>query len=509
MKKKLGFDINKYLKIQTKAIKDRAAKFDNKLYLEFGGKLCSDMHAKRVLPGYVPDAKLRILKSIEKDIEIIYCISAKDIQKGRVRRDFGLSYDQQTLKDISDIRKHGLDVSAVVIALYSGEMVAKRFKKMLENAGNKVYFQYMIDGYPTDITKVVSKEGFGKQPYVKTKKPIIIITGAGGGSGKMSFCLSQMYHDRQKGLKSGYGKFETFPIWNLALKHPINIAYEAATADLKDVNLIDPFHKKAYGKSAVNYNRDIENFDIMKTLIKTIAGEDDKVTKYKSPTDMGVNMAGFAIKNDKVVKEAAKQEVIRRYFRYYREMVEGIETEETIDIMNKLMKELNLKADDRKIVIPARKAVQQAKKKGKGYNGIFCGAAIELPNGKIITGKNSPLLHAESAAVLNAVKVLAKIPDKIDLISPHVIENITKLKHELLNKSAGCLNVEETLIALAISAATNPMAETAVVMLKKLEDCEMHITHLPNKGDEWGLIKLGMNVTTDALLALQPHYVKK
>jgi len=497
---KIGFDTEKYLKEQTAKILERVSKFE-RLYLEFGGKLCYDLHAARVLPGYKPTAKVELLKKLG-DIEIIYCVSAKDIEKGRVRRDFGLTYDNQTLKDISDIKDFGLKVNTVVITRYDDEHSAIKFQKKLENFGMNVYIHNEIEGYPGDINRVL--EGYDKQPLIETKKKLIIVTGVGGNSGKMATCLSQIYKERKKGMKTGFAKFETFPIWNLELNHPINVAYEAATADLLDVNMVDPFHKKAYGITSINYNRDIENFDILINLMEEITGEKDPFG-YKSPTDMGVNAAKKGIIDDGICRKAAKQEIIRRYFRYFREKVEGIETQETLDQIEKIMGKVNVKPEDRGVVKAAREAMQDAKK-GKGFQNIFCGAAIELKGDKTITGKNSPLLHAESAVILNAIKELAKIPDNIDLISTDVIKTITNMKSDLLNKKTSCLNVDETLIALAMSSTTNPTAKTALEKLKELEGCEMHITHLPTQGDEAGLIRLNMNVTTDAKLSLLPYF---
>lgn len=499
--KKQGFDTQKYLEAQTKAILERVSKFDGKLYLEFGGKLCYDLHAARVLPGYEPTAKIQLLKKL-KDIEIIYCISAKDIQRGRVRRDFGLTYDNQTIKDIADIKSFGLKVKAVIINLYAGESLAKAFKQKLEQRGIDAYFFNMLDGYPNDLDKVVSKTGYGLQPYIKTSKPIVIVTGAGGGSGKMSFCLSQMYHDRQRGIKSGFAKFETFPIWNLPLNHPVNVAYEASTADLQDINMIDLFHKKAYGITVINYNRDVENFRLLKEMIARIVGDKNFATTYKSPTDMGVNMAKAGIINDKIVQAAAKQEIIRRYFRYFRERTEGVESQATVDWTKKIMLRAKVKLTDRSVVLPARKAAKEAAKKSKGNLGIYCGAAVELPNGQIVTGKNSIFLHAESAVILNAIKILAGIPDSIDLLSQNIIEKIIKFKKEYLGSYTGSLNLEETLISLTISAATNPMAEKALKMLEKMKGCEMHLTYLPSKANEAVLIRLKLNFTTDAEVVL-------
>lgn len=499
--KRKGFDTKKYLEAQTKAIKDRLDKFNQKLYLEFGGKLCYDGHATRVLPGYEPTTKVQLLKKL-KDFEIIYCVSAKDIQRGKLRGDLGLTYDKQTLKDISDIFSFDLNLLAVVITKFEGESLALRLKQKLENAGIKVYTHYKIEGYPKDIDKIISETGYGKQPYIKTTKPIVIVTGTGPGSGKLATCLAQIYHDQRQGIKSGYAKFETFPIWNLPLDHPVNIAYEAATADLGDFNVVDPFHKEVYGIVAINYNRDVESFGLVKELLKRVLGKEI----YRSPTDMGVNMAKEGIINDKVVRAAARQEIIRRYFRYKKERIEGIETQDTVDRMEKIMAKAKVDISGRKVVNAARKAAQVAKKEGKGYEGIYCGAAIELPNGQIVSGKNSPLLHAESAAVLNAGKRLAKIPDEIDLISSQFISSVILLKKNIFGKKDVCLNVEEILIALAMSAPYNPMAERVLAALKELKGCEMHLTHIPNEADEYGLIKLGVNFTCDAELALRMHF---
>jgi len=498
---KPGFDTDAYLKVQTGEILRRVGKFE-RLYLEFGGKLCYDMHAARVLPGYRQTAKIELLKKLG-DIDLIYCISAKDIAKGRVRRDFGLTYDNQTLKDIQDIRDFGLDVRAVVITRYSHQEPAQIFRKKLENFGMRVYIHVETPGYPNDMGKVL--DGYERQPYVEGKEKLVIVTGVGGNSGKMAFCLSQIYHERKRGDKTGFAKFETFPIWNLTLNHPINMAYEAATADLKDVNMVDKFHEDAYGVVAINYNRDMENFNILKNLMQGITNERDPFG-YKSPTDMGVNMAKEGIVSDETCQEAAKQEIIRRYFRYLREKVDGIETQETLEQMERIMKKAGVRLEDRKVVEPARKSANEAEKCGKGYNSVFCGAAIELKDGRIITGKNSSLLHAESAAILNSVKRLEGVSDNVDLISNNVLKTITHMKKELLNKRTPSLNVEETLIALAISSEMNPVAKTALTRLKELKDCEMHITHLPTAGDEAGLIRLSMNVTTDAKLSVLSQF---
>lgn len=498
---KIGFNTDKYLKEQTKRIQKRVSKFE-RLYLEFGGKLCCDLHASRVLPGYRPAAKMELLQLLG-DIEIIYCVSAKDIERGRVRRDFGLTYDNQTLKEVSDISAFGLKVKGVVITRYNHESSANLLKKKLENFGTKVFLHSEIEGYPNNIEKVIA--GYRRQPYIQIDKKLIIVTGPGGGSGKMAVCMSQIYHERAKDLKTAFAKFETFPIWNLPLKHPINIAYEASTADLRDVNMIDIFHKKAYGIDVVNYNRDVENFNILMHIMKTITKEENPFG-YKSPTDMGVNVAALGIVNDRICRKASRQEIIRRHFRYSREKIEGIETRATLVQMKMIMNKAKVKPEDRVVVKAARKAAANAKRRQKGFENIFCGAAIQLQNEKIITGKNSSLLHAESAVILNAIKELSNIPDEIDLISPEIVQAIIKMKTDLLNKTTCSLNVDETLVSLAISSATNPSAEIALGNLKELEGCEMHITHLPKQGDEAGLRRLSMNVTTDAKLALLPYF---
>jgi len=496
-----GFDTDLYLKEQTKKIKERVSQFE-KLYLEFGGKLCYDLHAARVLPGFRPSAKIELLKNLG-DIDIIYCVSAKDIIRGRVRRDFGLTYDNQTLKDIGDINDHGLNVNAVVITRYEGESAVKQFRNRLESYGIKVYMHFEIEGYPDNLTKVL--QGYEKQPLVETDKKLVIITGVGGGSGKMAVALSQIYHERKNGLKTGFAKFETFPIWNLELNHPVNVAYEAATADMKDVNMVDPFHNEAYGVSAINYNRDIENFTILHNLMKRITGELEAFG-YKSPTDMGVNMAKTGIIDDKACREAGKHEIIRRYFRYFREKVEGIESQDTLDQMYAIMNKVNVKPSHREVVVAAEDAAKDAELHGKGHNKVYCGAAIKLHNNKILTGKNTELLHAESAVLLNSIKELSKIPDEIDLLSPEVLRSIIDMKRSLQNNKSGSLNVNETLIALAISSATNPSAKKALSMLSELENCEMHMTHLPTPGDETGLIRLKMNVTTNARISSLPSF---
>lgn len=510
--KKIGFDTKKYLAAQVKKILDRVSSFD-KLYLEFGGKLRYDHHASRVLPGFEIDTKVQMLKRLG-DIEIIHCINAKDIEGRKIRRDFGLTYEDQIIKDINDLRELGLDVSAVVINRFEGEKSAEKFKQKLKYRGIRVFVHYEIPNYLKDVDLVVSDKGYGNQEYVKTEKKIIVVTAPGPGSGKMSFCMAQVYNDRKRGINSGFAKFETFPIWNLELNHPVNVAYEAATADLGDYNLVDPFHKEAYGIMAINYNRDVENFAIMKKIIEKMVGKDDPLAKYKSPTDAGVNMAKEGIVDDEVVREASKQEIIRRHFRYQREFVEGDTTSETLERMDKIMKKVGVKPEDRSVVLPAREAAEDAKRRrdeDKGYRGVFCGAAIEIPDNfgrvTIVTGKNSPLLHAESATILNATKTTAGIPDEIDVISRSVIESMTQLK-KTMGLGSTSLDVKETLDALAASAVSDKNARKCINVLNKLKGCEMHTTHLMDAGDEKPLKQLGLNVTTDAKLPF-PNLLNK
>lgn len=505
--KKTGFDNEKYLKEQTSAILERVKKFNNKLYLEFGGKLCFDYHAARVLPGYDPNVKLRLLQLLRDKVEIILCIYAGDIEKGRVRGDFGITYDAATFKLIDDLRKWGLDISSVVITRFSGQPSAVIFKNKLERRNIKVYLHYPIENYPADIDLVASDQGFGKNEYIKTNKPIAVITGPGPNSGKLSTCLSQLYNEHTKGINAGYAKFETFPIWNLPLKHPVNIAYEAATADILDFNLVDPFHLNKYNEVAINYNRDVESFPILKLILNKIFDSSANVPMYNSPTDMGVNRVGFGIVDDSLVQEASRQELIRRYFRYNTEYVLGIEKKETVNRVVFLMEELGVKSTDRKVVEIARKAAEDAELRNKGNAGIFCGAAIELPDKRVITGKNSKLMHAASSLILNVLKVLAKIPDEILLLSPQVIDQISKLKEGILKEESESLDLEETLIALAISATTNHTAELAMKKLSELKGCEVHMTHIPTPGDEVGIKRLGINLTNDGNFSSQNLFI--
>jgi len=502
-----GFDNDKYLKEQTSAINTRVEKFNNKMYLEFGGKLCFDYHAARVLPGYDPNVKIRLLQLLKDKIDIVLSIYAGDIEKGRVRGDFGITYDAATFKLIDDLRKWGLDILAVVITRFANQPSAVIFKNKLQRRGVKVYLHYPIERYTTDIDHVISEDGFGKNDYIETKKPIVIVTGPGPNSGKLSTCLSQLYHEHKRGVDAGYAKFETFPIWNLPLKHPVNVAYEAATADIQDYNLVDPFHLSKYNETAINYNRDVESFPILKLILTKILKKGSNLPMYNSPTDMGVNRAGFGIVNDAVVQEAAKQELIRRYFRYNSEYVLGIEKKETVDRVSVLMEEMGVKVTDRPVVASARKSAEDAEKNGKGFGGIYCGAAIQLKDGRIITGKNSPLMNAASSLMLNAIKTIANIPDEILLLSPHIIGQISKLKEEILHAEKESLDLEETLIALSISATTNHTAQIAMEKLTELRGSEVHITHIPTPGDEVGLKMVGVNLTTDGKFSSRNLFV--
>jgi uncharacterized protein (UPF0371 family) len=491
---KNGFDNEKYITQQTESILKRAEKFNNKLYLEFGGKLLYDYHAARVLPGYDPNVKMRLIKELKDRADILLCIYAGDIERKKIRADFGITYDTDAMKLIDDLRGWNISVMGVVITRFENQPSAVLFKNKLERRGIRVFTHRFTKGYPTDVDLIVSDEGYGVNDYIPTEKPLVIVTGPGPGSGKLATCLSQLYHDYRRGLKSGYAKFETFPIWNLPLKHPVNVAYEAATADIRDFNQIDPFHLDAYGEAWVNYNRDVEVFPVLKRILEKITG---KTSFYKSPTDMGVNRAGFAIINDDITKEASKQEIIRRYFRYRCEYAMGFSDKETVQRVELFLHDFNLKPEDRYVVLPARKAAEEALEREKGNEGIFCGAAIELADGKIITGSNSPLMHAASSVVIHAIKHLAGIPDKIKLLPPNITDSIRKLKTEILDEKNVSLDLEEALIALAISATTNPAAELAMEKLKELQNCEVHMTHIPTPGDEAGLRRMGVNLTTD------------
>lgn len=491
---RIGFDNEKYLQEQTSAILKRVSRFNDKLYLELGGKILYDYHAARVLPGFDPNVKMRLLQKLKDKIDVIMCIYAGDIERNKIRADFGITYDVDALKSIDDLKWFGINVAAVVITRYQDQPAAAAFKNKLESRGIKVYLHYPTKGYPTDVEQIVSDEGYGANEYIKTTRPIVVVTGPGPGSGKLGTCLCNLYHEYKKGIKAGYAKFETFPIWDLPLDHKVNIAYEAATADLRDENLIDSHHLNAYNIEVVNYNRDIEAFNLLKRILEKITGGE---SMYQSPTDMGVNRASSGIVNDDIIEEASYQEVIRRYFRSAVEYAMGMTDKDTLDRSAEIMAKVGAKVGDRKVVLPAREAATEAEECGKGYGGIYCGVAIELHDGTIITGKNSPLLHASSSMILNATKYLAGLPDNMLLLPESIIDSITHLKKDLLNGKKVSLDVEETLIALAISATSNPAAQMALENLIGLRGCEVHSTHIPTPGDEAGFRKLKVNLTCD------------
>ncbi len=488
---KIGFDHEKYLEEQSKYILERVNNYD-KLYLEFGGKLLFDLHAKRVLPGFDENAKIKLLHKLKENVEVVICVYAGDIERNKIRGDFGITYDMDVLRLIDDLRSYDLEVNSVVITRYDDQPSTTVFINKLERRGIKVYKHRATKGYPTDVDTIVSEEGYGKNPYIETSKPIVVVTAPGPGSGKLATCLSQLYHENKRGNVAGYSKFETFPVWNVPLKHPLNIAYEAATVDLKDVNMIDYFHLEAYGETAVNYNRDLETFPVLKRIIEKITG---KESIYKSPTDMGVNRVGFGIVDDEVVKEASKQEIIRRYFKTGCEYKKGYVDKDTFEHSKLIMDQVNLKEEDRKVVLPARERATRLKEE----NSSICTAvAIELNDGTILTGKGSELLDASAAALLNSIKYLANIADDMHLISPVILEPILDLKTKTLTNQKVSLNCEEVLIALSISAATNPTAQVAMEKLAMLKNCQVHSTTILPTSDEQTLRKLGIDVTCDA-----------
>ena len=494
MIKNTGFDNEKYLARQTSSILERLKKADNRLYLEFGGKLLFDYHAARVLPGYDPNVKMRLLQKLKDKADIILCIYAGAIEKKKLRADFGITYDVDALKLLDELREWGLNILGVVITRFDNQASAMVFKNKLERRGIMVITHRFTPGYPMDVDLIVSKEGYGANDYLHSDKPLIVVTGPGPGSGKLSTCLSQMYHDHLQGINPGYSKFETFPIWDLPLKHPVNVAYESATADIADFNLIDPFHLETYGKASVNYNRDVEIFPILKRILEKITGAE---SIYQSPTDMGVNCASAGILSDEAVREAAKQEVIRRYFRYSCEYAMGYSDKDTVQRAKLIMEELGVGPEDRNVVGFAKQAAKKAELKKKGNKGIFCGAAIELQDGTIITGSNSSLMHAASSLVLKTIKFLAGIPKEIHLLSPIIVESVGTLKRDILQAKTVSMNLDETMISLSIAAATNPSVQLALSKLKELKECEVHITHIPTPGDEAGLKRLGVNLTSE------------
>lgn len=487
---KIGFDNEKYLKMQSEHIRERISQFNNKLYLEFGGKLFDDYHASRVLPGFKPDSKLRMLMQLSDQAEIVIVISAGDIDKNKVRGDLGITYDEDVLRLIDAFTGRGLYVGSVCITRYAGQESADAFKKRLENLGIRVYLHYSIPGYPSNTALIVSDEGYGKNQYIETSRPLVVITAPGPGSGKMATCLSQLYHEYKRGISAGYAKFETFPIWNIPLKHPVNLAYEAATADLNDVNMIDPFHLEAYGITTVNYNRDVEIFPVLQAMFEKIIGE----CPYKSPTDMGVNMAGNCIVDDEICQEASRQEIIRRYYKSMDALITGNGKEEEVYKIELLLKQAHASLDDRKTV-PASHSMEQ-QSGGPA-------AALELPDGQIVYGKTSDLLGASSALLLNALKDLAGIDHRTHVISPEAIRPIQELKTSYLGSKNPRLHMDETLIALSVSAATNSDARLALEQIPKLRGCQAHTSVMLSSVDILSFRKLGIDVTCE------PKFEKK
>ncbi|MBQ8621893.1 MAG: DUF1846 domain-containing protein [Oscillospiraceae bacterium] len=482
---RLGFDNDKYLQTQSAHIRERLAQFGGKLYLEFGGKLYDDYHASRVLPGFQPDSKLRMLLQLKDQVEMVIAINADDIEKNKVRGDLGITYDRDVIRLIDIFRGFGLYVSSVVLTRFNDQPIAKAFQARLEGLGVKVYHHFAIAGYPSDTAHIVSDEGFGKNDYIETERELVVVTAPGPGSGKLATCLSQLYHEHKRGVRAGYAKFETFPVWNMALNHPVNLAYEAATADLSDVNMIDPFHLDAYGTTTVNYNRDVEAFPVLVAMFEKILG----TCPYKSPTDMGVNMVGNCIVDDEATREASCQEIIRRYYAALCDQKKGKAVDDAVRKLELLMRKVGVDADHRKVVAPALALAEKT---------ALPAAAMELPDGRIVTGKTSDLLGASAALLLNALKALGGIRDELHLISPVVIDPIQHLKVDHLGNRNPRLHTDEVLIALSISAATNPTAELAMEQLSKLRGCEVHSSVILSAVDEKVFKRLGVNLTCQA-----------
>lgn len=494
--KRTGFDNAAYISRQSEEIRKRINEFGGKLYLEFGGKLFDDFHASRVLPGFAPDSKLQMLKSLSDKVEVVIVISSADIENNKIRRDLGITYDADVLRLIDAYRGAGLYVGSVVLSQFRPQPAVIAFKTKLEQLGIRVFTHYTIEGYPYNVAHIVSENGFGKNEYIETTRPLVVITAPGPGSGKMATCLSQLYHENQRGSKAGYAKFETFPVWNLPLKHPVNLAYEAATADLNDVNMIDPYHLEAYGETTVNYNRDVEVFPVLNAIFEKIEG----VSPYKSPTDMGVNMAGYAISDDEAVKEASKQEIIRRYFAAMCDLRMGRGKQEAVDKIVSLMNQAGVSVDDRKVIA----AALQRSEETEGQPAV----AIELPDGRIVTGKTSNLLGASSAALLNAAKAVADLPDDLLMIAPSIIEPIQELKTGILKGHNPRLHSDETLIALSMSAGTNPLAKKALDAIELLKGCEAHSTVILSQVDSDVYRKIGMNLTCEPRYQTKKLYHK-
>ncbi|MBP3872858.1 MAG: DUF1846 domain-containing protein [Lachnospiraceae bacterium] len=481
---KIGFDNDKYLRIQSEHIRERIGKFGDKLYLEFGGKLFDDLHASRVLPGFAPDSKLQMLMQLADLSELVIVISAEDIVKNKMRGDIGIPYDEDVLRLASKFQDRGLYVSSVVITHYTGQESAAYFKDKLEKKGFNVYLHYIIEGYPSNVEHILSDDGFGRNDYIETTRPLVVVTAPGPGSGKMATCLSQLYHDNKRGIKAGYAKFETFPIWNIPLKHPVNLAYEAATADLNDVNMIDPFHLEAYGETTVNYNRDIEIFPVLASMFEGIYGE----SIYKSPTDMGVNMAGLCISDDEVVCRAACQEIIRRYYSTVCKVVNDEATEEEVYKIRLLMKQAKITTDDRKVTVACKKRAEET--------GVAV-AAIELSDGTVITSKTTDFLGASSALLLNALKHLAGVDHSVKLISPEEIVPIQDLKVRFLHGKNPRLHTDEVLIALSLAARSDLKARESLEQLPRLRGCQVHTSVMLTEVDRHVFHRLGVDLTSE------------
>ncbi|MDO4357804.1 MAG: DUF1846 domain-containing protein [Clostridia bacterium] len=482
--KQPGFDSQKYIRLQSERIRERIAQFGGKLYLEFGGKLFDDYHASRVLPGFAPDNKIQMLLELKDQAEIVIAINANDIEKNKRRGDLGITYDTDLIRLVDVFRDFGLYVGSIALTQYTGQPSAELFEKRMQALGLKVYRAYRIANYPSDVATIVSDAGYGRNDYIETTRSLVVVTAPGPGSGKMATCLSQLYHEHKRGIKAGYAKFETFPIWNLPLKHPVNLAYEAATADLNDVNMIDPFHLEAYGETAVNYNRDIEVFPVLKAIFERIYGE----CPYKSPTDMGVNMVGHSIVDDAVCREASCQEVIRRYYKAACSLRQGLGSEAEMGRLELLMRTLSIDPSMRRTVPAALEAAEQTGEPA---------TAIELPDGRVVVGKTKELLGASSAALLNALKALSGIPDEVKLISPTVIEPIQHLKVDHMGNRNPRLHTDEVLLALAICAATDETASRAMDALSDLQGCEAHSSVILSQVDDGMFKKLGMNLTCE------------
>ena len=478
-----GFDSELYLKVQREKIEERINMFD-KLYIEFGGKIFDDYHASRVLPGFRPDAKIQLLKDLKDEMEVIFCISAEDIQKSKIRADYGISYEMELIRLIDNLKEMDININSVVITMYREEECVKQLENILEEKNIKVYIHRPTEGYPSDVELIVSEKGYGSNPYIETSKKLVVVTAPGPNSGKLGTCLSQLYHEYKRGIKAGYAKFETFPVWNLSLMHPVNVAYEAATADLGDVNMIDSFHLDAYNVNAVNYNRDISTFPILKNILTKIMGK----SIYKSPTDMGVNTIKQCITDDEIVRRAAEMEIIRRYYSALCDYKQELCSKEVVDRIEMLMNKLNLSIKDRKVVDIA---LEKSKKEKKEV------IAITLPNQKKITGKESELLSATSAMLINALKEITNIPDDVYMLSPEVLEAIFNTKKRTSYKTSYCLNIQETLIALSICAATNPVIKQALSKINELRGTEAHSTYIIEKSELNVIKSLGINLTCE------------